>query len=195
MSDASQGTGWWQASDGKWYPPELHPDPQAPPPPPPPPATFAPPPPLSAAPSPWPPAPPGPPPAPVPSGYSTAEKVALGGAGLAALGSLLPWASVTSIFGTISVNGTDGDGIITLVLAIVAGGLVLARKAPVAALVLLAIVALVAVIDIADIAGAVDDEELGDFATVSVGFGLWLVALGAAAGLFGTIQHLRSRTR
>jgi hypothetical protein len=25
MSDASQGPGWWQASDGKWYAPELHP--------------------------------------------------------------------------------------------------------------------------------------------------------------------------
>ena len=25
MSDASQGPGWWQASDGKWYPPESHP--------------------------------------------------------------------------------------------------------------------------------------------------------------------------
>lgn len=25
MSDASQGPGWWQASDGKWYPPEQHP--------------------------------------------------------------------------------------------------------------------------------------------------------------------------
>jgi hypothetical protein len=21
MSDVSQGPGWWQASDGKWYPP------------------------------------------------------------------------------------------------------------------------------------------------------------------------------
>jgi hypothetical protein len=29
MSDFAQGTGWWQASDGKWYPPELHPDAQA----------------------------------------------------------------------------------------------------------------------------------------------------------------------
>ena len=27
MSDVSQGPGWWQASDGKWYPPELHPGP------------------------------------------------------------------------------------------------------------------------------------------------------------------------
>ncbi len=25
MSDTSQGQGWWLASDGKWYPPELHP--------------------------------------------------------------------------------------------------------------------------------------------------------------------------
>ena len=26
MSDTSQGPGWWQASDGKWYAPEIHPD-------------------------------------------------------------------------------------------------------------------------------------------------------------------------
>ena len=33
MSDRSQGEGWWQASDDKWYPPESHPDhrPNAPP--------------------------------------------------------------------------------------------------------------------------------------------------------------------
>jgi TM2 domain-containing membrane protein YozV len=30
MSHASQGLGWWQASDGKWYAPDLHPDYQAP---------------------------------------------------------------------------------------------------------------------------------------------------------------------
>ena len=35
MSDVSQGPGWWQASDGKWYPPQ--PAAPAPPPPPPPP--------------------------------------------------------------------------------------------------------------------------------------------------------------
>ena len=27
MSDVSRGPGWWRASDGKWYPPETHPDP------------------------------------------------------------------------------------------------------------------------------------------------------------------------
>ena len=25
MSDKSEGPGWWIASDGNWYPPELHP--------------------------------------------------------------------------------------------------------------------------------------------------------------------------
>lgn len=33
MSDTSQGAGWWQASDDKWYPPETHPDRRPPPPP------------------------------------------------------------------------------------------------------------------------------------------------------------------
>lgn len=33
MSDVSQGPGWWIASDGKWYPPEQHPDYRPPPPP------------------------------------------------------------------------------------------------------------------------------------------------------------------
>ena len=28
MSDTSQGPGWWQASDGKWYPPEHRLDPR-----------------------------------------------------------------------------------------------------------------------------------------------------------------------
>ena len=32
MSDMQQGPGWWQASDGKWYPPETHPFRQTPPP-------------------------------------------------------------------------------------------------------------------------------------------------------------------
>jgi hypothetical protein len=33
VSDASQGPGWWQASDGKWYPPQSAPQPPPPPPP------------------------------------------------------------------------------------------------------------------------------------------------------------------
>ena len=33
MSEVSRGPGWWIASDGRWYPPALHPDAVAPPPP------------------------------------------------------------------------------------------------------------------------------------------------------------------
>jgi hypothetical protein len=29
MSDVAQGPGWWEASDERWYPPELHPNWQA----------------------------------------------------------------------------------------------------------------------------------------------------------------------
>ena len=42
MSTVPQGPQWWQASDGRWYPPESHPD-YVPPPPPPPPVSQAPP--------------------------------------------------------------------------------------------------------------------------------------------------------
>lgn len=44
MSDTSQGSGWWQATDGRWYPPQdaevtaIAPPPLGPPPPPPMPA-------------------------------------------------------------------------------------------------------------------------------------------------------------
>lgn len=35
MSEQAQGPGWWIASDGRWYPPEQHPNYRPPPPPPP----------------------------------------------------------------------------------------------------------------------------------------------------------------
>jgi hypothetical protein len=34
MSDTPRGSDWWRASDGKWYPPEQHPQYRPPPPPP-----------------------------------------------------------------------------------------------------------------------------------------------------------------
>lgn len=56
MSSERPENGWWQASDGRWYPPEQHPDhqPDMPPPPPPPPVGSPP-----AGPDSWP-APPNP---------------------------------------------------------------------------------------------------------------------------------------
>ncbi|MGI9602983.1 MAG: hypothetical protein ACR2QE_13940 [Acidimicrobiales bacterium] len=63
MSDHSQGAGWWQAADGKWYAPERHPDYSPPPPPPPPPPGAQTPPPAEPPPPSEPPPPAEPPPA------------------------------------------------------------------------------------------------------------------------------------
>jgi hypothetical protein len=41
------------------------------------------------------------------------------GGGLVLLGSFLPWATVATVFGTVSLNGIDGDGKITMVLGLV----------------------------------------------------------------------------
>jgi hypothetical protein len=71
MSNASQGPGWWQASDGRWYAPEQHPD-YKPQPPPPPSAAPAPPPPNPPSTVPAPPLP-NPPAAPAPSPPSGAQ--------------------------------------------------------------------------------------------------------------------------
>ena len=77
MSDVSQGPGWWQASDGKWYAPELHPDyrpptvPTAPPPTPTPPIAAPPTAPFPAGPTGPPPAAPAGPPVVPPVGPAT----------------------------------------------------------------------------------------------------------------------------
>jgi hypothetical protein len=87
MSDTSQGEGWWQASDGKWYAPEQHPDyqPPAQPTQPTPPTQAMPMPPTQAMPMPPPGAPPGtpggpPPGAPGTTGGSSNAKWIIGGA-------------------------------------------------------------------------------------------------------------------
>ena len=45
--------------------------------------------------------------------------VLLGAAAVAALGSFLPWVTVTIFLGTVTANGMDGDGKITLGIAAV----------------------------------------------------------------------------
>lgn len=52
--------------------------------------------------------------------HKTAAIVALVGGLVVAVGSFLPWATVTSGLGSLSVAGTSGDGIITIVI----GGLI-----------------------------------------------------------------------
>ena len=126
----------------------------------------------------------------------------LGGSAGVALGSLLPWAEVTAPFiGTVTVAGTDGDGVLTLfgavvtaLLALVGFGARRSRGALIGALVVALLVAAVAVIDMVDVTGRIADAEDGDVVIqASIGIGLWVVLLGALAAIVGTVMALSSR--
>ena len=116
---------------------------------------------------------------------SNAGPATIVGAGvLLALGSLLPWASVTTPFGTISKNGTSGDGVLTLICAaaaVVLGIVILRGKKGtrwmigVSATFLVALV--ISLIDMFDLPGS------GQSPLVSVGIGLWFCVIASVVGL------------
>ena len=110
---------------------------------------------------------------------------------LGLIGALLPWAQ----FGPFTKSGTDGDGAITLVLALLvaAGGLWVVLGAPlgipIAALAISALIALIALIDIADV----------DSTGLDVGSGLILTLVagitGVAAGTWALVARSSARRR
>src|SRR3546814_5898972 len=75
----------------------------------------------------------------------------LAGAGAITIGSLLPLASATSIFGTVSKAGTDGDGIITLGLGVLFGNWAFMNLAPRARITARCVVALIALYEIVEV--------------------------------------------
>jgi len=112
------------------------------------------------------------------------------------LGAFLAWATVTAGLISVSRAGTDGDGVITLVLGVVlaatAVGLVMqngARRvlASVATVVSVIIFA-VAVYDIVDVQWLVNEAEASGLVDASVGPGLWLTAVGAGAATVGGVM-------
>jgi len=111
------------------------------------------------------------------------RKSGLISAAILALGALLPWATVTSVFGTISVAGTHGDGVLTLLCAVAIGVMfgLWKRPALIVAAVLAGIASLVGVIDLVNIGRAAAD--LGGFIDASPGIGLFLTVLAAIAAL------------
>jgi hypothetical protein len=124
----------------------------------------------------------------------------LGGAAAVVIGAILPRASVATPFGTISKNGTDGDGIITMILGIATGVLLVirwnrarARGLTIAALVLSVLIGFVAVFDMIDVKSRFSTSSVS--LTASIGVGLWLTLLGAVAALTGTILALASGRR
>jgi hypothetical protein len=137
---------------------------------------------------------------PAPPASPVIKVLALGGAVLAAIGSVLEWASVSTGFGDVTKNGLDADGVITLPAAVLFGGLALSalltawsKGRMIGALVVAALVALIAVADIADISSRFSDlEAQGIELDVTIGIGLWLVLVGAIVGVAGCVMALVS---
>jgi hypothetical protein len=96
------------------------------------------------------------------------------------VGSLMPWISVATAFGSVSVSGTEGDGVITLGAGIVAAVLSALRRR-LAALIVFALTALVAGYDVVTVSQQAEDVTT-DYVRASVGWGLWLTLAGAVAG-------------
>jgi hypothetical protein len=115
----------------------------------------------------------------------TKRLVLLLAAGAVILGSVLPWATVTTVFGTISLAGTEGDGIITLIGGVVAGLAVLIRRFRLACLAF-GLTAAIAVYDITNVNRSIGDID-SEFVRTSVGYGLWIIV---AAAIVGTLIAL-----
>lgn len=110
----------------------------------------------------------------------------LGSAGLI-LGSLLPWASVTSPFiGTVSVTGIQGDGVFTLIGGALFLILGLTKKpAPGKVFSIVGGLIGIALFVLAfSKVGLFGDVEVGE-AYGSIGSGLWITILGAALSTIG----------
>ncbi len=123
---------------------------------------------------------------------------AIAGGALMFVGSFLPWVSVTTIFGTLSRSGVDGngDGIISAGLGIAAAAIGVAlfkRVSRPLSLALISVAILGAGLVYLDVTNI--QRSLGDLGTdaalASVGIGLWVVGAGAALSLVMGLEGLR----
>ena len=117
------------------------------------------------------------------------------GGGLIALGSLMPWVTVSTAFGSVSASGMEGDGVFTLVAGIVLGVLGVlygtgsqtpSMVVKVAAYVVLGVVAWVWFTDIRTVDEALD-TSVSEVATGGIGIGLWVLIVGVCVALLGAI--------
>jgi hypothetical protein len=210
MSDTPQGPGWWLASDGRWYAPELHPDfREQPLEPPTPPAGEG-----------WPTSPPTEQPAAVPADDDghlrttrdvVAGVVALVAAVLLAAGSFLDWADRITIrnVGSSEVTGFDSNGIGVLLCAgvlAVGGAMTLTGIRHVFVLISMLAAALTATalvgFSMYDIQGPASDrlaEAVASFAGIDpqqvsnagvdfdLATGIWMALAGGVAGVVGSL--------
>jgi hypothetical protein len=131
--------------------------------------------------------------------------LAIAAGALVMLGSFLPWVTLHAVFiGSISKNGTEGDGVLTLLfgLATLLYGVtrLTARTLPkplvYTPLVMAALTAAIALYDMVDVQSHIADLESDaeGLATASIGVGLWMVLIGAVLSAVAGVVLLRERT-
>ena len=112
------------------------------------------------------------------AGNSTPRVVALLACAAIAIGSLGPWS--TSVLG--SEAGVGGDGLYTLVMAVLAGLLLMPQKLWLTVVTGLGVAcSALALYDVVDVAGSTQEALGGVVQPVSVGWGLWLAAAASIA--------------
>lgn len=123
---------------------------------------------------------------------SVGALVALAGAGLVIAGSALPWVRATLGEGLVaSVSGIEGgDGWISMALGVFLAALAIRNRLDPDAgttgiLIVTAVLALLTAYEVIDIVGA---PELAGAPTVTVGYGLWLMAAGVVVSVLGVIR-------
>ena len=121
--------------------------------------------------------------------WPAARLAALGGAAAIIVGSFSPWVTVATAFGSISVSGTTdgGDGLVSL-----AGGaiiaLLIATSKYLAAIIVSVLTGALLLYDLINVNRVIGDGS-NEFATASVGWGLWLATVGVVLA-FGTSLQL-----
>lgn len=115
------------------------------------------------------------------------------GAAAIVVGSFSPWLTVSSAFGSLTVNGTDesNDGLATLVGGLIILALIVAAKY-VGAIVVAFLTGAVLLYDLINVRNKISENE-EEFIQASVGWGLWLALVGAAVALVGTGIHEKAQ--
>lgn len=122
----------------------------------------------------------------------TAAIIAIVGAVMLGVGTLLPWATITTGFGSASVNGIEGDGVIVLAIATLIGIIAVAsmdrpgRAAPLVIAVAAGLALVALFIDYAGVSERLQDAS-SSVARASIGTGLYLCLAGAGVALIGAI--------
>lgn len=105
-------------------------------------------------------------------------------------GSLMPWLSVHSIFGTVDIDGLSGDGKFTLAFAVIASSLIYleVKNGLVWAAFVCGLGVFVSIYNIFSLNGKINDSEYA----ASIGYGLYVCLVAFAVGLLATIKLYRA---